>query len=242
MASGQRGLLDMIRKTQSLAEFYLDYLSRLYDLDNYEDKKRFASEMQNCIQKTCNEFERNTYFTKIRAMTGFDLDIKQDASKAGPKKRIQTAAIYVEQPKQGRSQAERACLNMILLSKDAAMRFKEEIGFFKEDLCNRLSYYCYDLYRKKNRFDFDELIAMIDEEDLQNFLISIRQDPYRMKHFDERFFTDSMDKIKECTLQDQIDQLNRQILETPEGQRKIDLAMKKKELIIQKNNLRRKDG
>ena len=242
MASGQQGLLDLIRKTQSLAEFYLDFLSKHYDLDNYEDKKRFASEMQNCIQKTCNEFERNTYYTKIRTMTGFDLDIKQDAPKAGPTKRMQTAAIYVEQPKQGRFQAERACLNMILLSKDAAMRFKEEIGFFKEDLCNRLSYYCYDLYRKKNRFDFDELIAMIDEEDLRNFLLSMRQDPYRMKQFDERYFTDSMDKIKECTLQDQIDQINRQILETPEGQAKIDLALKKRELIIQKNNLRRKDG
>ena len=105
-----------------------------------------------------------------------------------------------------------------------------------------LSYYCYDLYRKKNRFDFDELIAMIDEEDLRNFLLSMRQDPYRMKQFDERYFTDSMDKIKECTLQDQIDQINRQILETPEGQAKIDLALKKRELIIQKNNLRRKDG
>ena len=63
-----------------------------------------------------------------------------------------------------------------------------------------------------------------------------------MKQFDERYFTDSMDKIKECTLQDQIDQINRQILETPEGQAKIDLALKKRELIIQKNNLRRKDG
>ena len=50
---------------------------------------------------------------------------------------------------------------MILLSKEAALRFKEEIGFFKDELCNQLSYYCYDIYRYQNRIDFDELISKL---------------------------------------------------------------------------------
>ena len=50
-------------------------------------------------------------------------------------------------------------------------------------------------------------------------------------------------KIKECTLQDQIDQINNQIKNVQDPMIKISLASKKQELIIQRNEINhRKEG
>ena len=130
----------------------------------------------------------------------------------------------------------------MLLSKEAAMRFKDEIGFFKDEICNQLSYYCYDIYRYQNRIDFDELISKIDEEDVRNFLLALLSDPFRMTKYDEKFFLDSVNKIRECTYQEQIDLINQKIESMPSAMEKLKLASKKNELIVQKNALRRKDG
>ena len=54
---------------------------------------------------------------------------------------------------------------------------------------------------------------------------------------------DSLMKIKECTLQAQIDNLNDQIKSVQDPMLKISLASKKQELIIQRNEiLHRKEG
>ena len=61
-------------------------------------------------------------------------------------------------------------------------------------------------------------------------------------NYNESLFYDSMLKIKECALQDQIDLLNNQIAKLSNPLEKAKMAMKKNELITQKIELRRKDG
>lgn len=130
----------------------------------------------------------------------------------------------------------------MLLSKEAAMRFKDEIGFFKDDLCSKLSLYCYDMYRSKDRLDMDGLIASIDEEEVRNFFISLIGNSSLPGKYDEEYFQDCLIKIKECTLKEQIDLINQKIESMPSAMEKLKLASKKNELIVQKNALRRKDG
>lgn len=238
-SSGAEALKNLVHKTISLAEFYLDYLSHKYDLENYEDKRKFVQIMEDCIRKTCTDFEKSTYFARIKEMTGFDLSLNEPKQVSKPETKYKKVPMLLQRPKDGRKQAEQSCLNMILLSKDAALRFKEEIGFFKDELCNQLSYYCYDIYRYHNRIDFDELISKIDEEEVRNFLLSLLSDPFRMTKYDEKFFLDSVDKIRKCTYQEQIDLINQKIIQSVDNQEKIELARQKKEWIIKKNGLRK---
>ena len=102
-----------------------------------------------------------------------------------------------------------------------------------------LSYYCYDIYRYQNRIDFDELISKIDEEDVRNFLLALLSDPFRMTKYDEKFFLDSVNKIRECTYQEQIDLINQKIIQSVDNQEKLELARQKREWIIKKNGLRK---
>lgn len=241
-SSGGKGLLDLIKKTISPAEFYLDYLTKKYDLENYEDKRKFIDIMADCIKKTCTDLEKANYYAKIRVMTGFDLSLSNQKEISSAQAQKKRQVVFLQNPKNGRDLAERNCLNMILLSKDAALRFKEDIGFFKNELCNQLSYYCYDIYRHRDRIDFDELISRIEEENVRNFLLDLLSDSFRSTEYDEKLFLDCIDKIKECAFQEQIDQINQRIKETVDSLEKLELAQKKKELIIKKNDLRRKEG
>ena len=242
---GKDELYLSVHKTVSFVEFLFDYLPNQYDLDNYEDKKKFTSEMQSFIEKTCTDFEKADYYSRIRDLTGFDLS-HQSANIPAPKKEFRNNAAVVrniEPLKNGRTLAEHGVLWMILNSKLAADQFKDQIGFFQDPVCEELSLYCYDMYRNMDHIDFDVLMSYIEKEDVRNLLVSLMENPFHVDGYNEDFFNDSLMKIKECTLQAQIDNLNDQIKNVQDPMLKISLASKKQELIIQRNEiLHRKEG
>lgn len=242
---GKDELYLSVHKTVSFVEFLFDYLPNQYDLDNYEDKKKFTSEMQSFIKRTCTDFEKADYYSRIRDLTGFDLS-HQSANIPAPQKESRNNAAVVrniEPLKNGRTLAEHGVLWMILNSKLAADQFKDQIGFFQDPVCEELSLYCYDMYRNMDHIDFDVLMSYIEKEDVRNLLVSLMENPFHVDGYNEDFFNDSLMKIKECTLQAQIDNLNDQIKNVQDPMLKISLASKKQELIIQRNEiLHRKEG
>lgn len=242
---GKDELYLSVHKTVSFVEFLFDYLPNQYDLDNYEDKKKFTSEMQSFIERTCTDFEKADYYSRIRDLTGFDLSHQSANIPALKKESRNNAAVVrnIEPLKNGRTLAEHGVLWMILNSKLAADQFKDQIGFFQDPVCEELSLYCYDMYRNMDHIDFDVLMSYIEKEDVRNLLVSLMENPFHVDGYNEDFFNDSLMKIKECTLQAQIDNLNDQIKNVQDPMLKISLASKKQELIIQRNEiLHRKEG
>ena len=241
---GKDELYLSVHKTVSFVEFLFEYLPNQYDLDNYEDKKKFTSEMQSFIERTCTDFEKADYYSRIRDLTGFDLS--HQTPQVMPKKDSYTrpAAIQnIEPLKNGRTLAEHGALWMILNSKIAADQFKDQIGFFEDPVCEELSLYCYDMYRSMDHIDFDVLMGHIEKEEVRNLLVTLMENPFHVYGYNEDFFNDSLMKIKECTLQAQIDNLNNQIKNVQDPMIKISLASKKQELIVQRNEiLHRKEG
>lgn len=242
---GKDELYLSVHKTVSFVEFLLDYLPNQYDLDNYEDKKKFTSEMQSFIERTCTDFEKADYYSRIKDLTGFDLSHQNQNIPVSKKEFRNKPAVVrnIEPLKNGRTLAEHGVLWMILNSKLAADQFKDQIGFFQDPVCEELSLYCYDMYRNMDHIDFDVLMSYIEKEDVRNLLVSLMENPFHVDGYNEDFFNDSLMKIKECTLQAQIDNLNDQIKNVQDPMLKISLASKKQELIIQRNEiLHRKEG
>ena len=242
---GKDELYLSVHKTVSFVEFLLDYLPNQYDLDNYEDKKKFTSEMQSFIERTCTDFEKADYYSRIKDLTGFDLSHQNQNIPVSKKESRNNAAVVrnIEPLKNGRTLAEHGVLWMILNSKLAADQFKDQIGFFQDPVCEELSLYCYDMYRNMDHIDFDILMSYIEKEDVRNLLVSLMENPFHVDGYNEDFFNDSLMKIKECTLQAQIDNLNNQIKNVQDPMIKISLASKKQELIVQRNEiLHRKEG
>ena len=242
---GKDELYLSVHKTVSFVEFLFEYLPKQYDLDNYEDKKKFTSEMQSFIERTCTDFEKADYYSRIRDLTGFDLSHQNQNIPVSKKESRNNAAVVrnIEPLKNGRTLAEHGVLWMILNSKLAADQFKDQIGFFQDPVCEELSLYCYDMYRNMDHIDFDVLMSYIEKEEVRNLLVTLMENPFHVDGYNEDFFNDSLMKIKECTLQAQIDNLNDQIKNVQDPMLKISLASKKQELIIQRNEiLHRKEG
>jgi DNA primase len=240
---GKDELYLSVHKTISFVEFLLEYLPNVYNLQNYEDKKKFVNEMQEFIQKLCTDFEKADYYTRIKELTGFDLSaqVKQDVR--FEKKNNKPSIQYVELPKKGRTLAEYGILNMILFSKKAANRFKDEIGFLQDPACEELLLYCYDMYRNQDKIDFDVLMAKIEKEDIRNLLVTLISNPFQVNGFNKNFFDDSLNKIKECSLQDQIDSINQKIKNIQDPLLKVKLAKEKQDLILKRNEIyEKKEG
>ena len=241
---GKDELYLSVHKTISFVEFLLEYLPNQYDLDNYEDKKQFGLEMQSFIERMCTDFEKADYYARIQDLTGFDLRKQNETYPVKEVKKTQSHRFVAPKPLQnGRTLAEMGALSMILKSKMAANQFKDQIGFFQDCICEELSLYCYDMYRNGDHIDMDVLMSQIEKEEVRNLLVTLISNPFHIDGYNEDFFQDSLSKIKECTLQDQIDNLNDQIKNVKDPMLKISLASKKQELIIQKNEiLHRKEG
>lgn len=234
---GKDELFLTVHKTISFVEFLLEYLPNQYDLDNYEDKKMFVHEMQSCIQRLCTDFEKADYYARIKEMTGFDLSIQRQDSIREKKVSPKIRPSFIELPKKGRSLAEYGVLYMILQSKKAANIFKDEIGFFKDPLCEEVSLYCFDQYRMYDQIDIDILLVQPLSDGARNLLVTLISDPFHLGGFNLDFLNDSILKIRECSIQDQIDALNEKIKDVQDPLLKIELASKKQALIVERNTI-----
>ena len=240
---GKEELEAFVNRTISPVDFLFDYLLFQYNLENYEDKKAYAQELFEAVNLTCSEFEKAAYLTRIKKDTGFDFthvlpSVQPTISK-------HKSSVYfkpIVRPLDGRLHAEQDALNMILLSKDASNTFKSEIGFFKDERCQQLSLYCYDIYRQQDHIDLDSLLARINEEDIRMYLLNLWNDPHRLMTYDDTYFQDILQKIKECTVQEQIDQINQEIEKIADPIEKARLATSKIQLIKKRNVLQKKGG
>lgn len=227
--------------TISFIEFLFRYLPDQYNLENYEEKKAFALEMNSVISKMSDSFEKPGYLSRLKQLTGFDFSLTSDTQGQREKRIEKRRPLYIPAPQNGRKKAEFYILNSILSSKQYSLRFKEEIGFFKDETYRLLSLYIYDHYRTEDKLDANDLFASIEEEEVRNLLASLLT--YEENEVNEEVFEDSLWKIKECTINEQIEKINGQIQRIHDPLQKVALAKTKALLIEERNKIRnRKEG
>lgn len=236
-AYGKEGLLQTITSTIPFVEFLFTYLMNKYDLNNYEDKKEYAKQIAYVIDRSCDSYEKPGFYQRLKSLTGFDFsqNLIQVARKEAPVERVVMSSLSLDS---GRYAAEKAVLSMMLLSKEATNRFKEQVGFFQDTSCEQLALYLYDEYRYQDVIDLSVLISKIKEDRVRNLLVGLMDDFKTLPEYCEDYFEDGLAKIKYCTLQEQIDFINEQISKSSLTQEKIDLANKKRELILLRNEIR----
>ena len=138
---GKDELIALSHKTISWIDFCFEYLQRKYHLENYSQKVEFAKEMKIEIDRIKESFLKENYFKKLYELTQFDMS-----------KSIQTPQYekrYVNKThfKYGEL-AEYEILGQMMLSKQAVNIFKNDLGFLISPVCNQLSLYLINEYRK----------------------------------------------------------------------------------------------
>lgn len=130
-AYGKDELIALSSRTLSWIDFLFEYLLTRYNLDNYSQKKEFAMEMADAIKHLQDDFEKESYYIRLRELTDFDMQEKNTAinERQIQKKETFGKRSFLTFPKSGRSHAEYEILSQMLSGISASNYYKEELGF-----------------------------------------------------------------------------------------------------------------
>ena len=231
-----RALLD---KTISWIDFLFEYLLGRYNLDNYSQKKEFAQEMALEIQALQDDFEKQSYFIRLRELTEFDMQVEQPKEERRAIHQPQPPRqSFLTFPKSGRSHAEHEILSQMLNGIAASNLFKEELGFLKDDTGNKLAMYIIDYYRTHTTLAVAELLDVIREEDVKALLLEIANWELAREDVDMAVLQEAIAKEKSCFLDDKIQLLNKKIRSVNDPMEKAKLAVEKNQLIKEREEWR----
>lgn len=240
---GAATLQKTVSQTVSFAEFSFSFLREVYDLDNYEDRKKYAARMQQIIHASLSGPEQSYWLEKLRDETGIDYtaQLKKPESyrQSHGRKKERPAFVPLEKITPGRIQDERTILLCMLYSYECTRKFREKIGFFADPVHQQLALYIYTAWKTGNVRQPADLIGMMEEEEpvaLLTDLLSSQPDYILEDSFESEFET-SMLNIQEEMLNRQIEAINEQIRSTADISEKLRLSGRKTRLIQERNEL-----
>ena len=235
---GKDELIALSNKTISWVNFLFEFLLKRYNLENYSQKKEFALEMAEAIEGVENDFEKEGYYIRLRELTDFDMhqtmhSKDKDRTKQKPHTPTKT---YLTYPKSGRSHAEYEILSQMLHGVAASNYYKEELGFMKDENCNKLAIYIIDYYRSHNEIIVADLLDTIAEEPVKELLINISSWELARNDTNMDVLKEAISKVKDCFIEDQIQILNEKIKHVLDPIEKAKLASEKNQLIQQRGD------
>lgn len=238
---GKDELRNVVNSTISWLDFLFVYLNEKYNLDNYSQRKEFALEMAQHIETLQEDFEKHSYYIRLAQLTGFDM--KQEVVAPVKKESSHyTKRTFLKMPKAGQYVAEQEIISQMLNGVAASNYFKNELGFFKNDLCNKLAMYIVDYYRHHAVMDIADLLDKIKEEPVKQLLLDISNWELALEDVCMDVLEDAVRKVKACLLDDKIQSLNEKIKQMADPIAKAALADKKNKLILNQRSLLHKEG
>ncbi len=197
---GKDELIALSHKTISWIDFCFEYLQRKYHLENYSQKVEFAKEMKIEIDRIKESFLKENYFKKLYELTQFDMS-----------KSIQTPQYekrYIKKThfKYGEL-AEYEILGQMMLSKQAVNIFKNDLGFLISPVCNQLSLYLINEYRKIDEIQIADLLNQIKEEEVKDLLIDLSDWELAPKELNIQVLNDAISKIHDKCLESRIKEM-----------------------------------
>lgn len=205
-AYGKEELISMIDKTISWIDFLFVYLQDRYNLDNYSQKKEYAKQIANEIERMQDDFEKTSYYMRLAQISGFDMRLEEGKAPLNvPKKRERKPQVILH-PKDGKTNAQMLILSQMLLSKRACEYYRNELGFLLDEY-DSLALYIIDYYRKNDRISIADLIDCIKEENIRMLLLKIVNWELALNTYNEDVLKEAVSKIKGILTEERIRKL-----------------------------------
>ena len=237
---GAEAVHQAVDNTVSFAQFCLDYLQTEYNLDNYEDKKQYAREMEGIIRASLEQFEQPVLFSKLQELTGFSFEANPAPRRSYSSKKSQmrpAVPLQTLPASQGRLQAEKAVLWSMLNDENYIRQYQNEVGVFANEDCQKLALYIQSAYQNHRQIDPVELFSIIEEESVRGLLAELAEWP-EYSESTYGLFSESVVKITHEFISHQIDELNRKMKTVQNMSDMKTLMNQKRELIARRNSLK----
>ncbi|MEG0265765.1 MAG: DNA primase [Erysipelotrichaceae bacterium] len=233
---GKEALQSMSEKTLSWIDFLFDYLTQKYNLDNYTQKKEFAQELSKEINRNLDDFEKQSYYLRLKELTGFNMTMNQNIENQ-PKPNSHKNSNYIRIPKMGEYHAQQEIISQMLLGLVASNYFKDELGFLPDPICNKLAIYIIDYYRNHKSIQVADLLDFIKEENVKTLLLEIIDWELGRDEINMEVLGGAITKVKSCLLDKKIAKFNETIAKTKDPIEKAKMADEKNRLIQEKRGM-----
>ncbi|NLA78229.1 MAG: DNA primase [Erysipelothrix sp.] len=204
---GKQALVDLVEKRMHWLEYAMFYYQSLYNLSNYNQKKTYVNTILTYIKNLQDPLDKQHFSRALAQITGFDeqqlfsavtssATPKRDRIRIGAPKDEYLVPIY-----------EKEILAQMLLSKQAAMLFQDELGYLSHTLANECAMLLINLYRTRDEFiEIADIISKAQAKGLDKFLMSIMEWPLFPEEVNLKALQDAMFHVKLKVINDQIKQ------------------------------------
>jgi DNA primase len=214
----------LVQVKQGFTDFVFSYLLKKFDMNNYTQKKEFAKLMMSEINNIKDEFDQNNLLLRLSETTGFEseqlklLSVKlaYDASKPSI---ISSPTVSVNSIRQW---ADFEILGMMLKSLQAAIEFKDKLGFLPNPQHNTCALLILDYYRKNETIIVADFINTIEDPAMLRLMTDLSANEIYYKDYNEVSLNDAMIQVKISLLDEKMNQIKQLIkneLELNEHQR-----------------------
>lgn len=237
---GKEELHHLVEKTISWIDFLFEHLLTKYNLENYTQKKEFALEIAQEVQALQDDFEKESYYIRLRELSDFDMRPTQSnyVEKEQKKKITYSKRSYLTFPKSGRMHSEYEILSQMLNGISASNHYKEELGFLKDTIANKLAIYIIDYYRTHKTIEIAVLLDVIKEENVRKLLLEIASWELGRDEVNMDVLEDAIHKVKGYFMDDKIQVLMEKIKTIHDPMEKAKLALEKNQLIKERDEWR----
>lgn len=228
---GKEKFLSTIEKTIPWIHFLFEYLKTKYNLDNYSDKKQYAMEIAEEIEKLSDIVEQNAYYEVLKNITSFDYSNQKVI------KPVIARPIFKE-VKSGVEKAQLEILNQILLSKRACDIFVSQLGNLPNPDLNEIAHKIINLYYSLSEIEVSDLFNDLNEHQIRIMAEMLDNELYT-KNFNEEIVNGNIIVIRLYHLENTLTQLRKQIFNESVYEKKAELMKKAIELTVMIDTLKK---
>jgi len=195
-------LIKIMSQRTSYLDFFFNYSLTRLDLENYNQKKEFAKIVLSELDKLKDKFDRELMLDKLSQSTQFSRDqllLLQDK----PTQVIQSTTI---KPKKSdiKKWAEKEIIGQMLFSAQAVFDFRQELGYFVNELYQKVALTIINYYRNHDELIIADFITTLEDKDMIELVTQIVDSDIYFKNYSKEALQDAIIEVKINTLDIQI--------------------------------------
>lgn len=195
-------LIKIMSQRTSYLDFFFNYSLTRLDLENYNQKKEFAKIVLSELDKLKDKFDRELMLDKLSQSTQFSRDqllLLQDK----PTQVIQSTTI---KPKKSdiKKWAEKEIIGQMLFSAQAVFDFRQELGYFVNELYQKVALTIINYYRNHDELIIADFITTLVDKDMIELVTQIVDSDIYFRNYSKEALQDAIIEVKINTLDIQI--------------------------------------
>lgn len=223
---GAKGIKDGLENKIDWLDYIVIYAIGAYGLNSFENKKRVAKFV---IEHLSNEdkLAQDYYMNQIAERTDLDRDLLNNFL-VNKKEQRQENTVRVLPRKQESFKItipEQSILKQMLYSKEAAHRYRDQLGFLIDDRAQALGLILLDAYRSKDSIALADLLSMDFDSSMKDLILEIDSNSLPSE-YEEHAFDEEINQVKRRLGNLGIQQLKSDSLNNSNVDSKYDLLMR----------------